>query len=135
MNRLLNSVLLVLFVLGVVVCPGLHEATCSEALYGDECGTVPDPQGSGACSVSLPPKTDGGHGHFWNDWCADTPVRKSHDAAHCTICQMAGTAVVAASPAILWVPNGAIVSERLLPAIAPLLRPAHALPFSCGPPA
>ena len=131
----MNSVLLVLFVLGVVVCPALHQATCSHALCDDECGTVSDSQGSGTWSVSVSPKTDGGDDHFRNDWHADNPVPKPHDVDHCTICRMAGTPVAVASLAILSVPNGAITSERLLPAIAPLLRPAHALPFSCGPPA
>jgi len=100
----------------------------------DECGAAANPTASDTYSAWWPPKTDIDHGLFGNDWHSAHPIPKPHDADHCMICQMVGAPAVAASPVIISLSIGAVAAMSLLPVVCPPLRPAHALPVSCGPP-
>ena len=110
MKRIAASLLSILFVLGVIVSPALHEAHCGLSFLTT--GTS-HAHHSGGCDEKAP---------------------AGHDSDHCPICQLALTPLIVASAIpvpILTLPVGKII---FLPADTPSVRSFCTPHFARGPP-
>ena len=108
MRRVINSLAMAVFALGVVVAPAVHHA------HLDDCGHT--------CS----------HPHERQD-SHETPEK--HDTDHCPICQLACTPIIASAPAVVPMAVGDVWRDVQVDVATPVICRAHRLPFSCGPPA
>ena len=108
MQRRLNIWAVCIFALGLIVFPAAHLMS-----LGREARSV---CASHAC------------GHE-----PSAPAR--HDADHCPVCQLARVTFSAIVPVVAPSPAAAITETLRMPVLAPVIRPACLLPFSCGPPA
>ena len=115
MFKWLKILALILFVWALVFAPAIHLAA---GHAGESCAS---------CS----PESHEGHaGH-----CPGHAPPANHDAAHCSICQLAATPTLASAPLVFSVPDSTPVVLPVVAFLAPAVPAACRLPFSCGPPA
>ena len=112
MAKWMNSLAAALFAWALVFAPAIHVAA---GHAGPACAHCAHGNSDGHCPAEKPPAP--------------------HDAAHCSICQLAATPALAAAPAVVLVPDPAPLPLPEFSFLAPAVPAARRLPFSCGPPA
>lgn len=135
MRKLGNTVLLTVFVLGVIVGPAIHRARCAPALplrCSGSAGFAADSasRSSTACPALFAESTSERH-----DPHGGNTHESRHDAGECPFCQIANMPLAVSVPVALP-PTTAVASPLLSrPVIAPSLCGVHLHPLSRGPPA
>jgi len=110
MKRMAASLLSIIFVLGIIVFPALHEGHC-----GRLCSTT-------------------GTSHAHHSGGSDERVPADHDADHCPICQLAVTPLIVASTVLAPITAILISNTICLPTELPSTQTFCDLHFACGPP-
>jgi len=110
MKRIAASLLSIVFVLGVIVFPALHEAHCG--LFYLTTGTS-HAQNSGGCDGEAP---------------------AGHDSDHCPICQLALTPLIVASAIPVPILTASVGKIIFLPTDTPSVRTFCDPHFARGPP-
>ena len=110
MKRIAATLLSIIFVLGVIVSPALHEAHCG-LLYST---------------------TGTSHAHNSGGCDGETPA--GHDSDKCSICQLAVTPLIVSSIVLAPVTTISLSQTISLPTVLPYLRQFCNLHFARGPP-